>query len=503
MLRGRPRKIVAFLLIVVVVVGLLPLDSLLPDELTPEDNVAAPGIIARSPRAPAVSHQVYGYLPYWRLDAGTAKRLDYRVLTTIAFFGIGISSSGTLDRRGFGYLAFVSPAAVAVTNAAHKNGVRVVPTFQLFDGGAMRQMGAFLRSERAQQTFIKQAVDLIVKRRADGANLDFEPIPESLSKRFSTFVARFRTALRKRQPRSTLVVALEASPPTSLIRNVAPHVDQIFVMAYDYRTKRSAQAGAVAPLDGRWSSVRRHVDRYLRYVPASKLILGVPYYGYDWPVVKTKANAEVRKNPKFGRPFAVTYASIHAYLERNPSVKVKRDPLSKTPYFTYKDTERGTYRQVWYEDSHSIKSKYTLAVSKNLAGVGIWALDNDRGRTELWTVLRKTFASGHKPVLRGSVFHLSARKGIVRADVNLVLVNRGSIPERGRVDWVIRSASGGIITKGFTTMSASAGRRAETVRHIVLGPARRLKAGKATFQMTYSVDGKKWKSPVFTFKQPY
>ena len=503
MLRGRPRKIVALLLAVVVIVGLLPLDSLVPPELTPDDNVAAPGILARSARAPAVSHQVYGYLPYWQLDAGTAKRLDYRILTTIAFFGIGIRSDGNLDKRGLGYMAFVSPSAVAVTNAAHVQGVRIVPTFQLFDSGQMHEMRAFLGDNRAQQTFIKQAVDLIVKRRADGANLDFEPMPEGLSKDFTTFVARFRTAMRKRLPRSTLVVALEAAPPTSLIRNIVPHVDQVFIMAYDYRTKRSGQAGAVAPLDGRWGSVRKHLDRYLRYAPATKLILGVPYYGYDWPVVKKNANSDVRRDPKFGRAFAVTYSSINDYLDRNPKVQVQRDPISKTPYFTYKDGERDTYRQVWYEDTHSLKAKYTLAVAKNLAGVGIWALDNDRGRTELWSVLRKTFGSGHNPILRGSVFHLSSRKGIVTADLNLVLINRGSIPERGRVDWVIRDARGAIVTKGNTTLSASAGRRAETVRHIVLGPARRLRAGPATFQMTYSVDGRKWKSPVFKFKQPY
>jgi hypothetical protein len=218
MLRGRPRKIVALLLAAVVIVGLLPLDALVPDQLTPEDNVAAPGIVARSARAPAVSHQVYGYLPYWQLDAGTADRLDYRVLTTIAFFGIGIRADGNLDKLGLGYLAFVSPSAVKVTNAAHVKGVRVVPTFQLFDAGAMTQMRTFLRDAKAQQTFIRQAVDLIVKRRADGANLDFEPMPESLSKPFTSFVAKFRTALRKRLPRSTLVVALEAAPPTSLMR---------------------------------------------------------------------------------------------------------------------------------------------------------------------------------------------------------------------------------------------------------------------------------------------
>ena len=83
-------------------------------------------------RATSLTHEVYGYLPYWQLNGSTAERLDYRLLSTIAFFGIGIKPDGNLDKRGFGYAAFISEDAIAVTNAAHARGVRVVPTFQLF-----------------------------------------------------------------------------------------------------------------------------------------------------------------------------------------------------------------------------------------------------------------------------------------------------------------------------------------------------------------------------------
>jgi hypothetical protein len=101
------------------------------------------------------------------------------------------------------------------------------------------------------------------------------------------------------------------------------------------------------------------------------------------------------------------------------------------------------------------------------------------------------------------VFHLARKSGIVRADINLILDNRGTLPERGRVDWVIRDAKGKVVLRGHTTMSASAGRRAQTVRHIVLGPARRLASGSYTFQMTYKVFSKTFKSTVSKFRQPY
>ena len=62
-------------------------------------RAADPGIRTRAHRRPTPSHQVYGYLPYWQLDAGTARRLDYRQLSTIAFFAVPIGVDGALQRH--------------------------------------------------------------------------------------------------------------------------------------------------------------------------------------------------------------------------------------------------------------------------------------------------------------------------------------------------------------------------------------------------------------------
>ncbi len=50
-----------------------------------------------------LTHEVYGYLPYWRLDSGTVDRIDYRLVSTIAFFGLGILGNGAIDRDWIGY----------------------------------------------------------------------------------------------------------------------------------------------------------------------------------------------------------------------------------------------------------------------------------------------------------------------------------------------------------------------------------------------------------------
>ena len=104
---------------------------------------------------------MYGYLPYWELNRASARTIDYGSLSTIAFFAIRVTGSGALDRKTPGYRAYVSSAAAAVTNAAHQRGVRVVPTFQLFDSGRFSTLRRLLGSRRAQDAFINQALGLM------------------------------------------------------------------------------------------------------------------------------------------------------------------------------------------------------------------------------------------------------------------------------------------------------------------------------------------------------
>src|SRR3984893_6781250 len=65
---------------------------------------------------------------------------------------------------------------------------------------------------------------------------------------------------------------------------LAPVVDAMFDMAYDMESANmSGHAGPTAPLDGPWTyNDTLSVSQYLTKAPASKVILGVPYYGGKW-----------------------------------------------------------------------------------------------------------------------------------------------------------------------------------------------------------------------------
>ena len=334
------------------------------------------GIISRARHGVAVSHEVYGYLPYWRVDAGTAQRLDYSTLSTIAFFAVPITRSGALDTSSPGYDAYVSPAAAAVTNAAHARGIRVVPTFQLFDSGSLSTVRTFLQSRRAQARFIAAALDLMARRRADGANLDVEPIPDALAPSFAQFVARFAAAVHRRVPGGQVVVALGASESDAAIAAIGQAADRIFIMGYDYHWQGSTRPGPIAPLRTGPQTVAATVSRYARLVPVRKLILGVPAYGYSWPVVGSAAGSLVQSNlARYGGVRSVTFESALAFLAAHP--KIVRHVTPDGSWFRYWDAVAKTWREVHFEDAASMRAKFRFAIARGLAGVGLWTLDSD------------------------------------------------------------------------------------------------------------------------------
>ncbi len=485
------------LLVPALLAGIVAIDAAGPTAA----RAADPGIRARADRQPTPSHQIYGYLPYWQLDAGTARRLDYRRLSTIAFFAVPIGADGALDRHAAGYRAYVSRAARAVTNAAHARGVRVVPTFQLFDVSKLRRL---LDHPRAQARFIRQALDLMGRRGADGANLDVEPVPASLASRFAAFVGRFSRQMHRRFPGSELAVATPAIVSDRLLKGLEPVVDRFFVMAYDYHWRGSRRPGAVAPLTGAAHNVAKTIGNYLRLVPRQKLILGVPFYGYSWPVVRTGGSWRVRPNPaRWGGVRAVTYASALAWLSRHRAVTVHHDPVSGS-WFRYVNQADGTVRQVHFEDAASARAKFNFAIAHGLAGVGIWSLGNDAGHGGMALAIQRTFVRPIRRVTaRTTVSPVRLVKGVVRVDASIVLRDRGTRAERGTVTWRVADSRGRTIASARRVAALYPGGTLRQRVTLTLGTASSLRAGTYRLIVRFVVGSWTPVASTVRFRQPH
>jgi spore germination protein YaaH len=497
-------------LVIAAILGCLALGSMPALPSTASTAAAAatidPGIdpIVAQPRP--LDRIVYGYLPYWRLDASTAGTIQYDLVSTIAFFGLGINADGSLDTTWRGYTAYTSDDAVAVTNAAHAAGVRVVPTFQLFDSSTgMAKMTAFLANTAVQDVFIGQALDLMVRRSADGASIDFEPLPDTQAPGFVAFVARFAAAMRARLPGSQLVVATSAGAGAALVTGLVPLVDYMFVMTYNYHWSGSTVTGPIAPLDNAPRTVKIHISRYLTRAPAAKIILGVPYYGYSWPVTSAVPNATVQTNRTvFGGVRSVTYAAALDFLAAHPTVVRHEDTLQGSAYFTYWDSTYKTYRQVYFEDELSAAAKYDYALATNLAGVGTWTLGNDAGYSQLWNTLRaKFYAPIHAVAVSGTVAHVKRVGAYVYATITRRARNVGNVPEHGTLRWIVRDARGRARASGTTTFTLLPG--VAWGRSVVakIGSASALPSGTYHAWFTFLGTNGTWRSTAVSFRQPY
>jgi putative cell wall-binding protein len=136
---------------------------------------------------------------------------------------------------------------------------------------------------------------------------------------------------------------------------------------------------------------------HLRYVPPSKIIWGVPYYGRVWPTESDRLNARactsssVCPNSKVfspGASYSQTYVGAKALAAQHGR---RWDPVGQVPWMAWYDSANTTWRQAYYDDTASLGAKYDLVRQKQMAGIGIWALGMDTGSSDLWNVISAKF----------------------------------------------------------------------------------------------------------------
>ncbi|MDQ1323764.1 MAG: hypothetical protein QG587_1099, partial [Chloroflexota bacterium] len=154
--------------------------------------------------ASGLRRQVFGFLPYWELS-GASTKLNYDVLSTIAYFSVGATSKGNLKKKDTdgtsttGWGGWTSSSMTRVINAAHERGTRVVLTVSVFAWTSSQAsvQKAILGSATARQNLARQAAAAVRDRGADGVNLDFEPLASGYADEFVAFLRTMRSELNR------------------------------------------------------------------------------------------------------------------------------------------------------------------------------------------------------------------------------------------------------------------------------------------------------------------
>lgn len=347
----------------------------------------------QSLKAGKKGYEVFGFAPYWTMN--NMQNVDFSVLTTFSYFGIPVDGNGNLTTSDPGYSSFESQQATDLFTRAHQSGTRVVLTLTQMDPDTIT---AFLDNPQAQQNAINQSVAMVQQRGIDGINVDFEYITDpgqAYRDKFSAFVTNLNTAMHQANPASKVTVSVIASavkdPKLYDLHALSQNSDGIFMMAYDFANTLSNIAMPTDPLYGYkngtyWYDVSTAVQDFLTQMPANKLILGVPWYSYNYGVYQPTVKSDVTY---WSSAFVQTYATASADTTNASGW----DPNGEVGWKAYYDTASQMWRMVFVDDSRALGMKYDFAKDNHLAGVGMWALGFDNGTNDMWNVLRDKFGT--------------------------------------------------------------------------------------------------------------
>ena len=212
---------------------------------------------------------------------------------------------------------------------------------------------------------------------------------------YPDFVADLASAVRQVLPNAEFSSALPAVDWSQAYDYpaLAAVLDHLIIMGYDYHYK-GGDPGPVSPLEyagapwaGYTYDLAWSIDDYRNALgdPAldRKLLLGLPYYGYDWP------------STSFDVPGTKTANAVSSYY-RDSFTKTAGaavlDAASQSKFFFYEDA--GVKHQLWFDDAETLGLKYEAVKERGLGGVAIWALTYDGDRPELWNALETSFGTG-------------------------------------------------------------------------------------------------------------
>lgn len=290
--------------------------------------------------------------------------------------------SPSLLRQELPYLSYLTPFTYGITAEG-----RLVPLGDetLLDEAASYEVQAWMHlstlteegnfsSQRAadiltdparQELLIAEVIANMQNKGYRALDVDFEFLGAELAQAYADFIARLRSQL---SPLGyPVIVALApkayAQQPGVLYEGhdyaaLGAAADAVLLMTYEWGYTYGPPM-AVAPLP----QVRRVLEYALTEIPPEKIFLGIPTYGYDWPVPYERG---VTRAKSLSPEQALS-------LAREYGISIQYDEASQAPFFRYTE-ENGQAHEVWFEDARSAQAKLSLAAQNGLQGLGLWNL---------------------------------------------------------------------------------------------------------------------------------
>lgn len=315
-----------------------------------------------------------------------------------------------------------------------------------------------------REAFAASCVDFVVAQSLDGVDLDWEyPVsggaPGTIHRpadkqNFTKLLQELRTQLDRQGRRdgkdySLTIAGAAGSWYLNQIEavKVADIVDHIFLMGYDLHGPWDTSADFNAPLytpsgaspQGK-SSIADSVQAYLdKGIPAEKLVLGMPLYGYAYQGVSSQNNGLYST---YTSAKSVSYRMLKKNYLSNDAYRRLRHGEAQVPYLY------GSRTFISYDDAESLAAKAALARSRDLGGIGFWELSQDDGgelTAAASSAFRSTWGNPFRDVAPGAWYEEAVRyvyeAGLMQGTTGTTF-SPGRTSNRGQITAILHRLEG-------------------------------------------------------------
>ena len=308
-------------------------------------------------RQPYRSLRVTGYAYPYINETVLADTLPY--LSELAIFSYGFTTQGQL-------LPPALPDDWMITMAL-QNGTAPILTLTPLD-----EQGRFsnylihnvVQNQEAVNQLIDNLLETMAQKGYQGVDIDFEYILAEDREAFTDFVWQVAERMRANGYHTSVALAPKTSADQKGVlyegkdyRALGEAADHVLLMTYEWGYTYGPPM-AVAPIP----SVRRVLEYAVTEIPPEKISMGIPNYGYDWPLPFVRGETAARS---IGNQEAVAIAAAN-------NAVIQYDETSQAPFFEY--TSQGTQHIVWFEDVRSILAKFRLVKEFGFPRVDYWQL---------------------------------------------------------------------------------------------------------------------------------
>lgn len=294
---------------------------------------------------------------YYSQVASAPDRTDTQIdgvnVVSPSFFNIDKDGKLTenIGSRGQAYLEW-----------ARQNDRKIWPMVQNSgDSTMMDTTSKIMNSYTKRKELIESIINVCIKYKLDGINLDFE----NMRKEDKDLYSRFIIELEPRMKELGLVLSVDVTAPDGsdtwslcFDRHVIGDVaDYIIFMAYDEYGESSTKSGTTSGYDWVELGLKKFLDT--EEIEPGKIILGVPLYTRLWT------------EDSSGKVLKKSVISMKDIDNTIPSdVERKWDDKLKQYYVEYKDGNNTN--KMWIEDLKSLKEKLGLISEYQLGGLASW-----------------------------------------------------------------------------------------------------------------------------------